>query len=104
MSTELKDLLREFNHAQQESKKIPQLRKRIIALIKHEGLTDTKFNFSDKTISYHTYQRYEDISQKLIREVLTEYYPQIDNKTVAQLISQRRKKKVTETIRITDRK
>ena len=64
-------------------------------------LTDTKFNFTDRSIGYHKYICKEEITQKLIKSVIQQKYPQRNpDKFIADLCSAR-KSRTTETLKAT---
>lgn len=52
MSSELKQLIGQYNSVQQEAQKLPMLKKRLIEMIKRENLTNSKFNFESHTLKY----------------------------------------------------
>jgi len=78
MSENLRSLIVKYDKLQQSSKQLNPLRKQLIKIIKEEGLSKQKFKFSDHTISYNEYTKPADMSLKIIRDTLAEYYPHMD--------------------------
>ena len=104
MSEELKALVRQYNQAYEASKMLPVLKQRIIPALKSNNMHKMKFNFGSHTIGYHSYTESDGLTQKLIRETLQKYYPQINStEFMARLLSNRKQKQV-ETLRVSPRK
>lgn len=100
MSSELKQLISQYNTVQQEAQKLPMLKKRLIEMLKRENLTNSKFNFGSHTLKYHKYTRPGQITQKSIELYIAEHYPSLDAQSVASSIAAQRPKFTTETIKI----
>jgi hypothetical protein len=100
MSSDIKALIKQYNQALEVSKQLPALRARIIPALKNEGMQNTKFNFGDYSIGYHSYNDHDGISQKLIKQVLTTYYPNVNSNEFMQRLLNERKLKKVETIKI----
>jgi hypothetical protein len=100
MSADLKALIKQYNQAYEASKQLPVLKARIIPALKNEGMLGTKFNFGDYSIGYHSYADHDAISQKLIKQVLSTYYPNINGNEFIQNLLRERKLKKVETIKI----
>lgn len=96
----IKELMTRYDQAQRASCEAAQLRKQLVPLLRSNNLTSTKFDFGDRSIKYHSYNDYENITQQLIRAVLREKYPQVDaNRVIADICAARKSKKV-ETLRV----
>jgi hypothetical protein len=101
---ELKQLVKQYNEAYEASKMLPSLKARIIPAIKAQQLEKIKFNFNDHSISYHTYVDHDGLSQKLIKDTLTKYYPHINKEEfMGRLLASRKQKKV-ETLQVNQKK
>jgi hypothetical protein len=95
----VKELMAEYYRLQKMSHQMVALRKRIISELKKHGMTGTAFRFNDRTIKYAEYYRYAEISKEHVREVLSNYYPNIDaEQFIVRLWSDRHRTRV-ETIR-----
>jgi hypothetical protein len=104
MSEDLKALVRQYNQAYEASKMLPVLRQRIIPMLKSQNMQKIKFNFGGHTIGYHSYTESDGLTQKLIKETLQKYYPQINStEFMGKLLSSRKQKNV-ETLRVISRK
>jgi hypothetical protein len=100
MSDELKQLVKRYNDAYEASKMLPELKARILPLIKSQNLQRIKFNFGSHSIGYHSYNDYDGVTQKMIKETLERYYPNINkDEFIKKLLSSRRQKQI-ETLRI----
>lgn len=98
MSEKLRSMLREYNEIQQSAKKLPVMRKQLVAQIKAEDLTKKKFKLSDKvTVSYHKYSRPADLSLSMVQDSLAEIYPKLDVKPVMVKINEKRNERRTTT-------
>jgi hypothetical protein len=97
---EIKDLVQRFYDAQKASTEVISLRKQLVVALKSRGLTDTKFNFGDRTIQYSSVAEPEGITQKLIKDMVTREYPQIDPEVFMKKLKAARKTKVAETIKV----
>jgi hypothetical protein len=98
---QIKSLMNKYNQAQQAAREADTLKKQLVPLLKAQNLTDTKFNFTDRSIGYHKYICKEEITQKLIKSVIQQKYPQINpDKFIADLCSAR-KSRTTETLKAT---
>ncbi len=97
---EVKDLVQRFYVAQKASSEVIGLRKHLVTMLKSQNLTDTKFNFSDRTIQYDAHTEPENITQKLIKDMVTREYPQIDPELFMKKLKSARKPKTTETIKV----
>jgi len=96
----IKELMTRYDQAQRASTEAAKLRKQLVALLKDSELTKTKFNFGDRNISFHRYNDYENVTQRLIRSVIVEKYPNIDaNQFIADLYAARKSHPV-ETLRV----
>lgn len=88
-----------YDKAQRATQEATALRKQIVPLLKEADMTKTKFNFGDRTISYHSYGDYEGITQALVRRLIREKYPEIDSEQFIADLWGSRKKKTVETLR-----
>jgi hypothetical protein len=95
----IKELMTRYNRAQQAGCEATVLRRQLVPLLKNNGLTKTKFDFGDRTISYHTYNDYESITQRLIKAVIREKYPHINADQFVADVYGARKCKHIETVR-----
>ena len=100
MSEELKSLVRQYNQAYEASKMLPVLRQRIIPVLKSQNMQKMKFNFGSHTIGYHSYTDTDGLTQKLIKETLARYYPQINSIEFMTRLLSSRKQKTVETLRV----
>ena len=96
----IRDLMTRYNRAQQASLETTSLRKQLVPMLKGAGLTKTKFDFGDRTISYHVYSSYEELTQKLIKKVIADKYPQIDPDQFVKDVYAARAKKSVETLQV----
>lgn len=101
MIDEIKDLMTKYNRAQQASTEAAAIRKRLVPLVKKAGLTKTKFDFGDRSISYHNYNVYDSITKNLIISVVRNKYPHINAEQLAADIYAARQRKPVETLRVT---
>lgn len=101
---EIKELMQQYDRAQRASQSVASIRKRLVLLLKQAGMTKTKFNFGDRNISYHTYGSYEELTQRLIRSVVKEKYPQIDSEQFIADLYAARKRRTVETLKATPKK
>lgn len=100
MSADLKMLIKQYEQAYEASRQLPALRARIIPALKQEGMQTAKFNFGDHSFGYYSYTDHDAISQKLIKQALAKYYPNVNvNEFMQRLLGERKLKKV-ETIKI----
>lgn len=91
----IKELMTLYDQAQRASSETAKLRKQLVSLLKDAELTKTKFNFGDRNISFHKYNDYEKITQRLIRSVIVEKYPNIDaDKFIADLYAARKSRSI----------
>jgi hypothetical protein len=100
----IKELMTRYNKAQQGNQEATSLRKELIPLLKGAGLTKTKFDFGDRSISFHSYSNYEEVTQKLIRRLLIASYPQINPDQFIEDLYAARTKKSVETLRVQSRR
>ncbi len=100
MSEELKQLVKRYNDAYEASKLLPELKARILPLIKAQNLQRIKFNFGSHSIGYHSYNDYDGVTQKMIKETLEMYYPNINKDEFMKRLLSSRRQKQTETLRI----
>lgn len=100
MSEELKSLVRQYNQAYEASKMLPALRARIIPVIKSQRLERTKFNFGDHAIGFHSYIDNDGLTQKLVKETLDKFYPQINKDDFMKRMLSLRKQRSVETLKI----
>lgn len=96
----IKQLMHKYDKVQRATQEAPALRKQIVPLLKEAGMTKTKFNFGDRTISYHSYGDYEGITQALVRRLVNEKYPEIDSEQFIADLWGSRKKRTVETLRV----
>lgn len=96
---DIKEKIRRYYEVQQASTEAAALRKQLVPLLKQAELTKTKFDFGDKTVGYDSYYDYESITQKQIRQVLSQY-PQIDADLFVKQVYDARKKKLVETVKV----
>lgn len=96
----IKELMTLYNKAQLASQEATALRKQLIPLVKSAGLTGTKFDFGDRSISYHNYHNYEDITQKLLKRVLAEKYPRMNAEQFIKDVYDSRIRKDVDTLRV----
>ena len=101
---EIKDTMDKFYNAQKASTEVAQLRRKLVVMLKKSDLTKAKFNFSDRTIQYSSYSSFEDITQKQIRQVINQYYPQISADNFVKQVYEARGKKIVETLKVTNKK
>jgi hypothetical protein len=104
MSEELKQLIKRYNEAYEASKMLPELKYRIIPAIKSQNLQKVKFNFGSHTIGFHSYTDYEGISQKMIKDTLMKYYPNVNKEEFMSRLLSGRKKKQVETLSVHQKK
>ena len=96
----IKELMTRYDQAQRASSEAAKLRRQLVPLLKDLELTKTKFNFGDRNISFHKYNDYENVTQRLIRSVITEKYPGIDpSQFIADLYAARKSRSI-ETLRV----
>lgn len=100
----IKALMTRFNHAQLASCEATALRRQIVPLLKTAGLTKTKFDFGTRSVSYHTYNDYEAITQRLIKSVIRQKYPQINAEQFVKDLYAARQCKNIETLRVLNKK
>ena len=100
MSEEVKALIKRYNEAYEASKQLPALKARIIPALKAHHMEKAKFNFGDHMIVYHSYLDHDGISQRMIKDTLGRYYPNINkDEFMGNLLSMRKQKQV-ETLKI----
>lgn len=100
MSEELKALIKRYNEAYEASKQLPALKSRIIPALKAQNMEKVKFNFGDHMIVYHSYTDHDAVSQRMIKDTLTKYYPNLNKEEfMGRLLSSRRERQV-ETLKI----
>lgn len=104
LMTRIKTLMNRYDQVQRSSAEASTLRKQLVPLLKQAELTKTKFNFGDRTISYHYYNSYENITQQLIRSVISKKYPQINPDKFLDDLRAARKSTPTETLRVQSKK
>lgn len=105
MSEELKSLVNQYNKLTKYVDQRNKMRDRIVFLMKEEGLTKKKFQFSgDKAIEFHKYSRKSTISAKLVKDVLTKLYGKEQMQKVMKEIESVRKTSTVETIRYVRKK
>lgn len=100
LMTRIKTLMNRYDQLQRSNNEAAALRKQLVQLLKQAELTKTKFNFGDRTISYHYYNNYENITQQLIRSVIKDKYPQINADRFLADVCAARKSKPAETLRV----
>jgi 5-methylcytosine-specific restriction endonuclease McrBC GTP-binding regulatory subunit McrB len=100
----IKEMIHRYYTVQQASQEAAKLRKQLVPSLKEAGLTNTKFNFGDKNISYHSYNSHEEITQKMVRQFVQNKYPHIDAEQFVVDLWNTRKKKTVETIRVQTKK
>ena len=94
----IKTLMNQYNEAYKASRESDKIKKKLIPLLKSNNLTETKLNFNDRAIYFHTYTRKEEISQKLIKNVLIQKYPNVNPEKFIEDLCNERKKITTETL------
>ena len=97
---DVKELVQRFYAAQKASREVIVLRARLINALKTQNLTDTQFNFSDRTIQYDRSVAPENITFKLIKDMVSVMYPQIDTELFMKNLKDSRKPKTTESIKV----
>jgi 23S rRNA maturation-related 3'-5' exoribonuclease YhaM len=100
----IKGLMTRYNKAQQASQDAAALRKELVHLLKEEGLTKAKFDFGERSVSYHSYNKHEDITQKLIKRMIVDRYPQVNADNFMKDLNAIRTKKLVETLQVEQRK
>jgi hypothetical protein len=100
MSEELKALIKRYNEAYEASKQLPALKSRIIPALKAQHMEKVKFNFGDHMIIYHNYTDHDGISQRMIKETLTRYYPNFNKEEFMGRLLSARKERQVETLKI----
>ena len=98
--THIKELLYKYDQSQRAGQEATKLKKQLVPLIKSAGLTKTKFNFGDRTIAYSTYSTHDDITQRLMRSVITKKYPQINVEQFITDIYGSRKRRTIDTLKV----
>lgn len=98
-TNKVKDLMARYDRAQRAGNEAASLRKQIVPLLKDAGLTKTKFNFGDRVIMYYNYNDYENITQKLVKSVIAQKYPQLNAEQFVADLYAARKCKSIETLR-----
>lgn len=99
--TAVKDLVHQYYVAQKNGRKAAQLRKQLIPLLKKAGMTGTRFEFPDTVISYLSYNKPGNITQKLIKDVVLKYYPSINAEQFIKTLLAARVKRTIETVECT---
>lgn len=97
---QIKELMAKYDQAHRAGLQAAILRKQLIPLLKNADLTKTKFNFGDRTINFHSYNDYENITQQLIKSVVKEKYPNVNAECLIGDIRAARKYKKIETLRV----
>ena len=96
--------MNKFYQAQKAGSEAAVLRKEIVTMLKDTNLTKSKFDFQDRVIVYDKYTDYEGITQKQIRFVLEQYYPNIPADVFVKQVYDARKKKTIETLKVTKKR
>jgi hypothetical protein len=99
--SDLKELVKQYQYAYRYAQKLPKLRVELIQAIKKERLQTSVFEINDTKLTYQQYEDKDGITQKLIRSVLQESYPNLDAERFIQTICAARKTRKVETIKVT---
>lgn len=99
--SQIKELMHKYDRIQRASQETASLRKKLIPMLKSAGLSKTKFNFGDRTIGLNTYNSYEEVTQRLIRSVIVDKYPQLDAEQFVTDLYAARKRRSIDTLKIT---
>ena len=96
----IKELVRRYNQAHKATAELTEIKKELVPLLKRAGLTATKFNFGDRSLSYSKYYAMDGPSQKLIKQYLYERHPNINADVFVTDLYAMRQRKLVETIKI----
>lgn len=78
LKQDLTDLYNKSNEFDKLKSVIETLKGKLLQSLKERGMTRNKFDFGDKYIRYKKYNDSGQISQKLLKQVLTVHYPDLD--------------------------
>lgn len=95
----LKELIHRYDQLNEQSRELYKMKKQIVAELKELNMTKCRFDFGDHSLKYCSFNDYEGITQKLIRETISREYPQVDAQKLTTKIAAGRKKRVVETFR-----
>ena len=84
--------------------KLSMQNKKVLSLVKQNGLVKASFDFGSKVIKYKHDQSYSGITQDMIKKTITSKYKNIDLNQFIEDVKTYRKKRNSERMEITTKK